>query len=107
MPTIQCGECGRPFHTTDLERDVCHVCEARSVREQAPELIHDDDRCKECDTPIGQGSCAGCCAAAVSGDMDEPPDPESVCPHCGKDRYDFSDMGCEYCDARHPGFGVL
>lgn len=26
------------------------------------------------------------------------------CSHCGKDIEDFSVMGCEYCDRRHPGF---
>jgi len=30
-----------------------------------------------------------------------------TCPHCGKDIYDWSDLGCEYCDRRHPGFGML
>lgn len=28
------------------------------------------------------------------------------CWHCGKEFEDFSDLGCEYCDSRHPGFGV-
>ena len=28
------------------------------------------------------------------------------CPHCGKPLEDFSDLGCEYCDRRHPGFGT-
>lgn len=29
-----------------------------------------------------------------------------VCPHCGKEYEDFSDLGCEYCDRRHPNFGI-
>jgi hypothetical protein len=34
-------------------------------------------------------------------------DDEPTCKHCGKPLYDFSDLGCEYCDRRHPDFGVL
>lgn len=34
-------------------------------------------------------------------------DTTEYCHHCGKDIEDFSDLGCEYCDARHPYFGVL
>jgi len=30
--------------------------------------------------------------------------PEEYCHHCGKERYDWSDLGCEYCDARVPGY---
>ena len=33
-------------------------------------------------------------------------EPET-CPHCGKEYEDFSDLGCEYCDRRHPHYGVL
>lgn len=29
------------------------------------------------------------------------------CPYCGKDFEDFSDLGCAYCDTRHPAHGVL
>ncbi len=38
------------------------------------------------------------------GEMDgyDPP----CCSHCGKAFDDFSDLGCEYCDTRHPGYGV-
>jgi hypothetical protein len=36
--------------------------------------------------------------------IDEPDEP--TCSHCGKPFYDFADLGCEYCDRRHPGFGV-
>lgn len=35
-------------------------------------------------------------------DLDPPEQP--CCHHCGKPLYDFGDMGCEYCDARHPLF---
>jgi len=30
-----------------------------------------------------------------------------VCKHCGKELYDFSDIGCGYCDRRHPDFGIM
>jgi len=30
-----------------------------------------------------------------------------TCHFCGKELEDFSDLGCERCDRRHPGFGVL
>lgn len=29
------------------------------------------------------------------------------CRHCGKDLQDFSDLGCEWCDRRHPDFGSV
>lgn len=38
---------------------------------------------------------------------DPEPDPSDFCPHCGKEYEDFSDLGCEYCDVRHPAYGVL
>ena len=37
---------------------------------------------------------------------EESPEPE-CCPNCGKEYEDFSDMGCEKCDHRHPDFGVM
>lgn len=66
----------------------------------------DDDPawCAECGCPIGVGSCAGCVAVA-SLDAADPDEPR--CEHCGKPLYEFADLGCAYCDARHPGFGVL
>lgn len=27
-----------------------------------------------------------------------------ACHFCGKEFEDFSDLGCEVCDSRHPGF---
>lgn len=105
---MTCTECGQSFCLgpfDEPERDVCHLCEARETHEQAPELFHEDDWCKECNAPIGMGNCAGCCAVACL-DIDDG-DIEQCCPHCGKDIYDFSDLGCEHCDARHPGFGVM
>lgn len=105
---MKCTECGHDFCLGPLdepERDVCHTCEARAVQEAAPELFHDDDWCNECNAPIGMGSCDGCCAVACCDSFDEA-DIETTCDHCGKDIYDFSDLGCGYCDARHPGFGV-
>ncbi len=29
---------------------------------------------------------------------------KEACPHCGKEYEEFSDLGCEHCDRRHPGF---
>lgn len=56
--------------------------------------------CDECDRE------AESAVAASLGDDYE--DGGEYCSHCGKDIYDFSDLGCEYCDQRHPGFiGVL
>lgn len=67
----------------------------------------DPDWCYECHCPIGIGDCLGCCAvASVIDDGPEFRGEDSTCEHCGKDRYDFSDLGCEYCDSRHPGFGA-
>jgi len=63
----------------------------------------DDDLCSVCNCPIGLGSCDGCCAVAASC---EPQEDEPICPHCGKPIYDFSDLGCSRCDARHPAFGI-
>lgn len=38
----------------------------------------------------------------TAADTQEPDD--SFCPYCGKDYEDFSDLGCEHCDRRVPGF---
>jgi hypothetical protein len=38
---------------------------------------------------------------------DEKIDQDDICSHCGKDRYDFSDLGCGYCDRRHPEWGMF
>lgn len=42
---------------------------------------------------------------------DEPDDwyeeDEDCCHYCGKAYEDFSDLGCQYCDQRHPHYGVL
>ena len=35
------------------------------------------------------------------------PDPSTFCSHCGKDYEDFSDLGCEHCDRRHPLYGLV
>ena len=35
--------------------------------------------------------------------MDDDRESET-CSHCGKPYEDFSDLGCEYCDRRHPEF---
>ena len=34
-------------------------------------------------------------------------DTTEYCEHCGKDIEDWSDLGCEYCDRRHPLYGML
>lgn len=56
-------------------------------------------KCETCGEFIPYG-----CEPWVS-DEEEPE--EDFCKHCGKNIYDFSDLGCEYCDRRHPHFGVL
>lgn len=62
-----------------------------------------DDWCGLCNCQIGNGSCAGCVAASC---IDDGLPSGSYCGRCGKEFEDFSDLGCELCDARHPGFGV-
>ncbi|MCP9495910.1 MAG: hypothetical protein MSG64_15785 [Pyrinomonadaceae bacterium MAG19_C2-C3] len=52
-------------------------------------------RCQKCDLFFPDG-----CAP-----WDEPQELE-CCSHCGKDIYDFSDLGCGYCDRRNPEFGL-
>ena len=39
---------------------------------------------------------------SISQPSDYEPD---VCPHCGKEFEDFSDIGCGYCDRRSPEWG--
>lgn len=63
----------------------------------------DIDFCAECNCPIGLGTCDGCCAVACTFEGPE----EECCDHCGKPLYDFSDLGCGYCDARHPLFRLI
>jgi rubrerythrin len=29
-----------------------------------------------------------------------------ICPHCGKELEDFSELGCGQCDRRHPSWGM-
>ena len=41
--------------------------------------------------------------AELAADIDTP----VYCWHCGKDVEDFSDLGCEYCDRRHPDYGMV
>lgn len=69
------------------------------------------ENCPTCHCPIGLGSCPGCCAAAhceaTCYEPEEPPEAERCCHFCGKEFTDFSDLGCEYCDTRCPGFGVM
>ena len=41
-------------------------------------------------------------------DCDEADEEElATCPHCGKAYEEFGDLGCEYCDRRHPGYGTI
>lgn len=62
-------------------------------------------RGEECHCPVGLGQCGGC-AAVASIDADEPEPPENYCRHCGKNIYDFSDLGCGHCDRRSPEWGI-
>jgi hypothetical protein len=55
-----------------------------------------------CDACDREGESA---VAASMGDYYD--DGGEYCSHCGKDIYDWSDLGCEYCDRRHPAYGVL
>ena len=43
--------------------------------------------------------------ASSEEDQERPSD--EYCSHCGKAFEEFSDLGCEYCDRRHPGFGTV
>lgn len=43
---------------------------------------------------------------AMAEDDEERPESE-YCHHCGKAFDEWGDMGCEFCDRRHPGFGIL
>jgi hypothetical protein len=38
---------------------------------------------------------------------DQEPNPEDYCRNCGKEFSDFGDIGCEHCDTRAVGYGVL
>ncbi len=40
---------------------------------------------------------------SLESDRDYEPE---VCPHCGKEYEDFSDLGCGHCDRRHPEWGM-
>jgi len=81
---------------------------SKSDREKAQEICnlthhdyaeeYDGYRCRNCDDFIPYG----CAPWEWS-----PDEPEPVCDHCGKPLEDFSDLGCEYCDARHPYFGIV
>jgi hypothetical protein len=42
------------------------------------------------------------CELNIDGDGDG----SECCRHCGKEFEDFSDMGCGYCDSRHPEWGL-
>jgi hypothetical protein len=46
-------------------------------------------------------------AQAEVPDPDDDPDIDECCSYCGKPFQEFGDLGCEYCDRRHPAFGVL
>lgn len=69
------------------------------------------DFCLECGTFIGHGDCPGCvavaCLEASIEDLADDELNEPVCGHCGKAFYDFSDLGCGYCDRRSPEFGLM
>ena len=63
----------------------------------------------KCATPgcdghaIYEGLCMRCDAVNP---FEEGP-PRETCGHCGKELDDFSDLGCEHCDRRHPDFGTV
>lgn len=39
--------------------------------------------------------------------VDGPDEEEPCCDHCGKPIYEWADLGCGHCDARHPEYGLL
>ncbi len=47
-----------------------------------------------------------CDACEWQGETAADIDTTERCSHCGKDIYDFSDFGCEYCDYRLLNYGV-
>lgn len=49
----------------------------------------------ENDDPLDEDSCCGL------------EDDEPCCQYCGKPFEDFSDLGCERCDRRHPDYGMI
>ena len=53
-------------------------------------------RCRKCDFFYAHGT------APWDDEEDEP-----TCSHCGKPFYDFSDIGCGYCDQRSPEWGTM
>lgn len=55
----------------------------------------------DCERISHEDHCPACEAAAATDA--EPP----CCPHCGKDIYDFSDLGCGHCDRRSPEWGTV
>jgi hypothetical protein len=65
----------------------------------------ENDFCNVCQCPAGSGSCPGC--AAVASIIDDYCDTGGFCDGCGKEFEDFSDLGCEKCDQRHPGYGTM
>ncbi len=56
------------------------------------------DLCPRCEYTWERCACGYC-------DQEKPD--SDYCKLCGKDRYDFSYLGCSACDARHPNFGVV
>ena len=89
---------GSPFTITPVR--VCDHCKDEE-KEAFPYCVNDKDGvywdhfCNDCFDSLG-----------CQYDFD-PGFPPQFCDHCGKDFEDFSDLGCEYCDARHPHYGVI
>lgn len=48
-----------------------------------------------------------CDACEWEAETDADIDTTEYCSHCGKDVEDWSDLGCEYCDRRHPLYGFI
>lgn len=108
---LTCPDCHEATDQASEERPLTPEEDARTAQladedRQAgdPEAVLGEigDWCHTCGMPIGIGTCPGCLAVGSL----EPDEAEPICGHCGKALEDFSDLGCEHCDQRHPGYGT-
>lgn len=73
-------------------------------------------RCHECievpdellpDNTVPEDFLCGACDPDEQADWDREDDEPDVCPFCGKEYEEFSDMGCGHCDQRSPEWGTM
>lgn len=92
---------GKPFHITGVR--ICDHCKDKN-KEAFPYCVNDshgaywEHLCNDCFELLG---------CSYEDRYLYPGFPPQICEHCGKELEDFSDLGCEYCDVRHPHFGLL